>query len=94
MDVLSNIVSPINVAGSMQLQETNPDTTFSDDVLNSAERYALYLSTLIDLNSTSENSTEMTYFTDNLREFVINLREEDNLSTEDRSVLDSEAPLQ
>ena len=59
MDVLSNVVSLNNLPGSMQLMESNPGANFSEDVLNSAERYGIYLSSLLELNSTAGGMTIM-----------------------------------
>lgn len=56
---MSNVVSLNNLPGYMQLIESNPGANFSEDVLNSAERYGIYLSSLLELNSTAGEMTIM-----------------------------------
>lgn len=56
LTVLSNLVSPNNLPGSMQLMETDPEATFSEDLLDSAERYGLYLSALLEQSNITQDS--------------------------------------
>lgn len=66
MDVLSNLASAENANGLMTLREVEPQNTFSQDLLNSAERIGLYLSSLLeelnitgDLNVATQNLGEI-----------------------------------
>ena len=68
LTVLSNLVSPNNLPGSMQLMETDPEATFSEDLLDSAERYGLYLSALLEQSNATEGAGEVTIKTDNIGE--------------------------
>lgn len=45
--------------------EANPSSSFSEDILNSAEMYGLYLSTLLE----QQNSASLEETTDNISEF-------------------------
>ena len=49
-------MNPDNLPGSMQLMETNPETTFSEDLLNTAERYGVYLSALLEQSNTTQTN--------------------------------------
>ena len=40
----------------MQLMETDPEATFSEDLLDSAERYGLYLSALLEQSNITQDS--------------------------------------
>ncbi len=53
--MLSNLVDPNNLPGSMQLTESDPESTFSEDLLNSAEMYGLLLSQLLELSDITQN---------------------------------------
>ncbi len=44
-----------NLPGSKQLTESDPESTFSEDLLNSAERYGLYLSAFLEQSNDTEN---------------------------------------
>lgn len=52
----------------MQLMETNPESTFSEDLLNSAESYGLYLSTLLEQSSGTLSTLSMTAMAENICE--------------------------
>lgn len=55
-DLLSNVVDHNNEMGIQELMDSTPDTTFSQDLLNSAEGYGLYLSAVLEQDQ--ENDLE------------------------------------
>ena len=63
---MSNVVDTNNIPGAMQLIQNDPEATFAEDLLNAAERYGLYLATLLDQSDMGQDS--MNIVADNICE--------------------------
>ena len=48
LDVISNVISTSNLPGAAQLAQVDPQETFAQDILESAEQYGLFLATYLD----------------------------------------------
>ena len=68
LDLLSDVVSPDNVESAAQLAATaDPDATFAQDILNSAEGYGLYLSAVLEQEEdVVDGMAQMTLTADNI----------------------------
>ena len=62
--MLSNLVSTDNLPGAQQLMEKRPDSPFSQNLLHTAERYGLYLASLLEQN----DGGNLTIVADNISE--------------------------
>ena len=69
LEVLSNIINTNNLPGIMRITENDPQSTFSQNILNSAERYGVYLSSLLEQGI---DNGEMVVSTENLSECTCN----------------------
>ena len=49
LDILSNLISTDNLPGAAQLSQEDPEETFAQDILETAELYGLFLATYLDL---------------------------------------------
>ena len=65
--MLSNLVSTDNLPGAQQLMEERPDSAFSQNLLHTAERYGLYLASLLEQNEEGN----LTIAADNISERLI-----------------------
>ncbi len=61
-------MDPSNLPSSMQLMESDPESTFSEDLLNTAEMYGLLLSTLLEQSNDTQEDRSITIIADNICE--------------------------